>query len=204
MTRSSISLTEGGGAKKTATEERTVGGIVVQSQYVIQDEPNLPTYNVLAASTSTATADSHLLQIMAPSNAYVRIHRISIEQSANATTATVMSVSIWRVSSAGTGGSAVTPRPFDTADTAGATAMTLPSAKGTESVELMRTALLMRQAIATAQSQVDDYWSWQQTPGKKPIIIPSGVANGIVVKTNTAVATGSVHVNIEFTETAWL
>jgi len=202
MTRSNIALTEGGGAKKTATEERTVGGVVVQSQYVILDEPANPTYVAIAAATSIATADAHIIELMAPSNAYVRIHRIFLEQSQNASGATSVTFYVYRLTTAGTGGTAITPRPFDTADTAGATAMTLPTAKGTEGVLLMQMVVNMRQTVLATSAQMDDYWLWEANPRGKPIIIPSGTTNGITIKT-TGTAGATVNVHIEFTETAW-
>jgi hypothetical protein len=204
MTRSNIALTEGGGAKKTATVERTIGGVVVQSQSVVAEDSDLPTYNACASAISVATTADHVVQLMAPAGAYVRIHRISIEQVASAGTAALQTFNLYRLSSAGTGGSAITPRPFDASDTAGATAMSLPTAKGTEGVLLMSTVLVLRQALLATSSQMDDYWEWRQTPGKKPIIIPSGTTNGVAIKIGTGTASATVTVNIEFTETAWL
>jgi hypothetical protein len=142
---------------------------------------------------------------MAGSSNYVRIRRIAIEQSGSATTATGLTLSILRLTTAGTGGTSVTPAKLDNGDAAaGATAMTLPTAKGTESTELIRTVLAMRQAFATAGTQYDDYFEWVQQPGQKPIIIPAGTSNGIAIKNTAAVAGASLICRIEFVETAWL
>lgn len=205
MSRSNIALTEGSGAKKTATEERTVGGVIVQSQYVLIDEPSLATFVICPGTgPSTAGANNHLLQLMAGSSAYVRINRITIEQQSSATTVTLGNFAIFRLSTAGTGGTAYTPQPYDMADTAGATAMTLPSSKGAEAGLLFRTALIMRQALSATQTQPEEIYSWEPTNRSKPIIIPAGTANGIVVKNLSAVAGATVIIQIEFTETAWL
>jgi hypothetical protein len=199
-----VAVTEGSG-KNLHTWQRSVSSVNREEQYIQIGESGLATYNLCyAGAVSTATGDSHILQLMSGSSTYTRVHRITVEQSANATTATLLAVAVYRLSSAGTGGTAVTPRPFDTGDTANATGMILPTAKGTETVELMRTVIIMRQAVGTTTTQPDDFWIWQQQPGKKPLIIPSGTANGIAVKNLSAVAAGSLVVNIEFTETAWL
>lgn len=203
MPVSSVQVTEGSG-KHLHTWQRSVNSVNREEQYVQAGESGLPTYNAVAIAVSTATADSHLLQLMAPASAYVRIHRISIEQGGNATSATPMYVYVTRLTSAGSGGTAITPRAFDTSDTAGAAAQALPSSKGTEGQTVMATTLLMRQTVATSGAQMDDAWVWQQTPGKKPLIIPAGTSNGIAIKNTTGVAGGTAIVSIEFTETAWL
>lgn len=199
MARASISLTEGSGAKKTATEERTVSSVVVQSQYVILDEPAAPTYSVVATGISAATTADHVLQIMAGSSSYVRVHSIRIEQRGAASGAAVMGVALYRLTTAGSGGTSITPRPFDTADTAAATAMSLPSSKGTEGSQLWQWELEAEQTrpylgVAT----------WETSPRCKPIIIPAGTANGLAIKVVAGVASVTLTVNVLITETAWL
>lgn len=203
MPVSSVRVTEGSGPY-LHTWQRTVASVNREEQYVQIAEPALPTFSVVASGISTATAASHLLQIMAPASACVRIHRIRVEQFANATSASANSLSVVRLTTAGTGGVTLVPRPFDTSDTSGATAMTLPTAKGTEGVELLRTALVFRQAIATTQAQLDETWEWTQAPGRKPIIIPPGTANGIAITNPGAIAGATVMIYVEFAETAWL
>jgi hypothetical protein len=141
---------------------------------------------------------------MAGSTLKVRIRRIRFEQSGNATTAAALPVSVYRLTTAGTGGTSVTPRPFDSADAAcGATAMTLPTAKGTEGVMLLRTIVLMRQGLATAGSTADDVWLWEQHPGEPPIVIPAGTSNGIAIKNESAIAGATCIPAIEFIETSF-
>lgn len=200
MSQSSINLTEGSG-KRIHTFDQTIASTLVQDQFVIPGEYPIASYNAIAAGISIATINDHQLQIMAGSTNHVRIRRITIEQSGNATTASVLSIIVVRLTTAGTGGSSVTPARYDNGDAAsGATAMTLPSSKGTESTELQRTALLMRQTVATAGAQYDDKYEWVQSANVKPIIIPAGTSNGIAIKNLAAVAAATVTINVEFVE----
>jgi hypothetical protein len=204
MTTSAIAVTPGSGAN-IWTDQRTVSAVAREAQYVLLGEPALATYSVIAEEISIATAADHVLQIMAGASNYVRIHYIMVEQAANATTAAARAIELVRLTTAGTGGGAVTPRPFDTGDAAaGATAMTLPTVKGTEGVKLLRAHLLFRQAVAATAAQIDDIWEWTAHPRGKPIIIPAGAANGIAIKNVTATAAATANVTVIFTETAWL
>lgn len=199
-----ISLTEGSGAKKARTWQRTVGANTVEEQFFQLAEPPMATFIALAQAISGATVDSHILQLMSGASVYLRVHRIFIEQSGNATTAATPTFAIRRLTTAGTGGTSVTPAPFDTADTAASTAMTLPSSKGTEGVTLFRQAINARQAVSTTQTNFDDAWEWRMTPGRKPIIVPAGTANGLAVVILSATAGSTWNVHIEYGETAEL
>lgn len=204
MSTSSVRVTEGSGPYLW-TDQRSVASVNREAQYVLLAEPALPTFTALAASISIATANDHVIELMAGSSNYVRIHRIKIEQGGSTSgTAEALTISILRLTTAGTGGTSVTPRPFDTADTATATAMTLPSSKGTEGVELLRNVTLVRKAVLATSAQSDDFYEWTAHPRAKPIIIPAGTSNGICVKNTAAYASASLVVEIEFTETAWL
>ena len=203
MAQSSVNVTEGSG-KRLNTWDRTISATLVQDQFMLPGEYPLATYCVSASAISTATTDAHLMQIMAGSSLYVRIRRIRVEQLANAGAANVAAIEVRRVTTAGSGGTSVTPAPYDSGDSAAsATAQTLPSSKGTEGVVLHRTALAMRAGLGST-SIFDETWEWVQHPGMKPIIIPAGTANGIVIKNTTGIATSTVVINVEFVETAWL
>lgn len=205
MAESIVQVTSAG-TTKLHTWQRTIGANNVEDEFVIPGEYPLASYTVVpTGSVSVATANDHILQIMAGASLNVRIRRIRFEQSGNATTAAIGILEIWRLSSAGTGGTAVTPAKLDTGDAAsGATAMTLPTVKGTESVLVMRSALIYRQAVSATAAGVDDAWEWVQQPGQKPLIIPAGAANGIAIKSGSAIAAGTVIPYVEFVETSFL
>lgn len=203
MAEGFVNVTEGSG-KKLHTNEYTVGANSVHDELVVLGPHPWPTYSVLIV-VSTATATDHLLCLNAGGSLKVRVHRISIEQHANATTGSLGSFAILRtISSAPSGGTGITPGPFDTGDSAaGAAGRALPTIKGVESTILMEPRILMRQTVATAGAQENDRFEWRQAPHGKPIVIPAGTANGLVIKNNTAIAGGSVSLTMEFSETAF-
>ncbi|HET7029963.1 MAG TPA: hypothetical protein VFI34_05595 [Candidatus Limnocylindrales bacterium] len=198
MSESLVQVTEGVG-KKLHTNQRTIGGNAVEDEYMLPGEFALASYSVSAGTISLATANSHLLEIMAGAANAVRIRRIVATPSA-ATAVTTARIDILRVTTAGTGGTAVTPRPYDTADAALATAMVLPTAGGVEGVTLRSESCL----IGSATLPNSRWWEWSQHPGMKPIIIPAGATNGIVLKNMVAVAGCTVSVTVEFVETAFV
>jgi hypothetical protein len=205
MAESLIQVTEGVG-KKIHTYSRVIGANTIEDEFVVAGEYPMASYAAAPlAAVSTATAASHVFQLMAGASLNVRIRYLRISQEANATAAQANTLEIFRLTTAGTGGTAITPRPFDTADAAaGATAMSLPTAKGTEGVLLMREALVWRQVVSATQAQLDDQWEWYQKPGQKPIIIPAGTANGICIKNPNAIAGATLNVLVEFVETNYL
>ena len=203
MGESLVNVTEGSG-KKLHTWARTVGANTVEDEFTIPGEYPLAGYSV-GGTASLATSADHLFQIMAGTTNKVRIRFFRIEQSASATAAAIIALSVFRLSTAGTGGTALTFRPMDTADAAaGATCMTLPTAKGTESVDMgLGTVLVLRQTVAASGAQTDDVWEWAQKPGMPPLIIPAGTANGIAVKVGTGVAGASARFYAEIVETTF-
>ena len=204
MAEGNIVVTAGSGVA-IHSNTRTISSTTMHDQYVLPGEFAYASYIASTTSISIATANSHVIQLMASSSLNVRVRRIRLEQSGNATTGVVCAFQLFRLSTAGTGGSAITPAPFDTADSAsGATAQTLPSAKGTETTMLMQTQLVMRQAVSATGAQVDDAYEWYQLPGTKPIVIPAGTSNGLALKVINATAGATVTVSIEFIETSFI
>lgn len=201
MAESKVSVSEGSG-KNLHTWDRTISSVLVQDQFTLPGEYPLASYSMVFPNVSIATVNDHIAQIMAGGTNYVRIRRIRVYSIAGAT-ATTASYSVFRVTTAGTGGGTVTARPMDVGDAAaGATGMTLPTAKGTESVELYR---LHHATIAAAPIATKDAMDeWVAAPGSKGILIPAGTSNGIVLKSLNAVAATQVVVEIDFVETAWL
>lgn len=203
MAEGFVNVTEGSG-KKLHTWNRTIGANDVHDEFVLPGAYPIPTY-IVNAVPSVATSNDHLLTINAGASLNVRIHRIRIEDGANATTATLAGLDILRTSAvAPSGGSAVTAVPMDTADAASATSRSLPTTKGTEGLVVMRVRMIFRQAILTTAAQTNEIWEWTQSPFGKPLIIPAGTLNGIAVKIGTGVAAANANVTIEFSETAFL
>jgi hypothetical protein len=204
MGESLVQVTEGSG-KKLHTWQRTIGANNVEDEYVLLGENALASYIVGTGATSTATANSHLLQIMAGASNKVRIRRIEMYQTGLATTAAIMDLAIYRLSTAGTGGTAYTPQPLDPSDTAaGCSGMGLPTVKGTEGGTAVwgGNIYMMQTASATApllQPLVIDF----DRPRSKPLVIAAGATNGIAIKNFTAIAAGSVKFTVWVDESSF-
>ena len=204
MGESIVQVTEGSG-KKLHTWQRTVGANSVEDEFTIPGEYPLASYIAAGVNTSTGTANDHLLQVMAGASLNVRVRRIRLAQAGLVTSAANVSVSLYRLTSAGTGGTAITPSRLDTADAAsGATAMTLPTVKGAESTLIFTRRAFFTQTSPAGGLAPNAGWEWVQLPGSKPLIIPAGAANGIALKLIAAYAGATVDIEIEFTETSFL
>ena len=185
--------------------DRTVTPNVVIDQFVLPGEYPLAGYTVASTvAVSTATAASHLLQIMAGPSLNVRIRSIRIEQAGLITAAAIFLASFVRLTSAGSGGSALTPSKLDNSDlAAGATAMQAPTANGTEGAVLATRTLWPIQTASTAGAPGGIWTEWRQDANNKPIIIPAGAANGLAIKNVNARAGLTVYVSVEFVETSY-
>lgn len=202
MADSSIVVTAGSGVN-IHSSSRSYSGTTKQDQYVLPAEYDLASYVVApTASISIATA-GQLCQLMAGSTLNVRVRCIHVETSTSATTAAITPLEIWRLSTTGTPGTAYTPRPLDSADTAsGATFNTLPTVAGTETVLMGRRVLTVRQTISTLGGD-EDVVEWvYEAPNRKSLLIPAGVTNGIAIKSTTAIAAATVAVEVYFVETS--
>lgn len=198
MAEAFVNVTEGSG-KKLHAFDRTIGANTVLDEVVLLGEPYLAHYTVTASNVSTATVNDHLVAIQAGANNKVRIRRIRIYQQALAGAAATLRVTVHRLTAAGSGGGAVTPAPFDTADSAAeATAATLNSVKGTEGAALFQMSMPL-----AAATPIPDGIEWLQVPGVKPIVIPAGTANGVAIKVTAAVATATVNLFVDLTESSF-
>jgi hypothetical protein len=188
-----------------AASTYTENSQVVLDQKVILGEQYLASYMVTPlAGVSTASANAHLLEIMAGASLNVRIRKIQIYQVTNATTVAIGKFIIFRLSSAGTGGTVVTPAPLDPSDTAaGATAMTLPSAAGSEGAQVFAGSNTLQQTTNVSIPYGPILALDFDTLRTKPLLIPAGAANGICIKNITAIAATTLYINVWITETSF-
>jgi hypothetical protein len=197
MAESYINLTEGAG-KKAHTFGRTIGANNVEDEVVVPGEPYLASYVVQSTNLSIATGVSRLLSLNAGSSLIVRVHRIMVQTHTLAGTNTREIFLVSRLTSAASGGTAITPRLLDPSDpAAGATAMAAPTG-GTVGAELWRFPFALFSASAAGQQE--PWYEWVASPNRKPIIIPAGTANGIVVQNLNSVATATVSISVWFDE----
>jgi hypothetical protein len=187
MSTSAIAVTEGSG-KNIWTDQRSVASVNREAQYVLLAEPALPTFAVLPAN-------------MSGSSTYTRVYRIELYQLDPAGTAAACRIQVRRLTTAGTGGTGAEVSPFDAADTANTTAMSLPSSKGTEASPgcVWDCAVTLTATTGSGRLTIDFV-----AQRGKPLIIPSGTSNGIAIKNITGVASATVQITAIITETAWL
>lgn len=203
MSESSVQVTQGSGTRlRTAT--RTVASQTVHEEYMQVGEADLPSYSIVTAyGISAATANSHLLQIMAGSSARVALRRLMLYQVAAASSAQNSDLQLVRLTTAGTGGTAITPAPLATSDSAAsASAMSLPSSKGTESTILHRQPVYFLQTLGAS---LTGPWPLMldldfERLRLKPPIIAAGTANGLALKCVGAVTSATVVVVAHITE----
>lgn len=201
MTEATLAVTAGSGTL-LRTDTKTISSNTVHREFMLIDDWSLPTYTVTAAGVATTTAASHLMQLMAGSSLNVRIRRIRVTQNAAAGSVSVYPLQLVRVTTAGTGGTAITARPYDTAaSAAGAAGMTLPSAKGTEGNILWDESIWL---ATGAIPGVLNKFEWVQLPNSQPLIIAAGTSNGIVIKNTSGIATSTLDIAVEFTETSYV
>lgn len=205
MAESIVQVTEGTG-KKLRTNSRAIGANTTEEEYVLLGENGVASFTIAPGGTaSTATANSHLMQIMSGATNKVRIRRIEIYQVAMATAAAMMTLQIARLTTAGTGGTAVVPNPLDTVDAVGATSMLLPTVKGTESQLMWTGAVYMMQTIAASAPALNPILVVDfDRPRSKPLLIPAGTTNGIAIKNVTAIAAATVLIQVWFDETSFV
>ena len=181
------------------TEQRTVSSVAREAQYVLEGESAYPTYCANATNVSIATTADHVLQLMGDGTNYSRLKRVTIYPYF-ATADGTLRISLLRISSAGTGGTSVTPRPYDTADTYAGGAMTLPSSKGTEGVTLQVWNAMIRGGTV----KLDQPIIWEPPRGAKPIIFGTATTNGLAFKIIAGITGGTVDINAEFITTSYL
>lgn len=207
MAESLVQVTEGSG-KKLHTWSRTIGANTVEDEFTIPGEYPMAAYILSTASNvGGATTGDDLLQLMAGASLNLRIRRVRIE-SAGITAAAIATFQLARVTSAGTGGTAITPVKFDNADAAaGATgASGVPNAShGTiGSIFFTRSMYPVQTPGAAGGPSPNPFWEWVQQPGMKPIIVPAGTTNGIVIRNSVGRAGSAYYLEMEFVETSFV
>lgn len=201
MPESTLAVTPGSGLN-LRTNSRTVSALTVHEQAMLAAEGNAATYTAIARAVSTATAASHLLALQGDGTNYGRIRRITIRQALAPGAAATADIRVFRTSTAGTGGTSISCRPFDAADTNpyGGDARSLPAAAGTVGDQLLQ----FRLGLNTG-TNLTNAVEWTAHGGNtKPIIFGSAVTSGIAVRIETGIATSTVDVEIEFVVTSYL
>lgn len=202
MADTSFAVTPGSGVNLHVVST-SIGGTMVQDQVVKHGEPYLATYVASWNGVSVATLNSHIFGLMAGASLNVYLRRIYLCQQAYSTTALTV-LALMRLTTADTVGTAITPAPLDTTDSAsGATVRTLGTA-GAESATLYQFVMEYGATGTTAltnpgANQLD--MRWGPGTGLKSPRIAAGTSNGLALKLLLAGgASNTVAGFIEFTE----
>lgn len=205
MGESSLGWTDGVD-KNWHSYQRTIASTTMQDPAVFPAEFPLPTYTASAAGVRVNTANSHLLQIMGDGTNYVRLRRLTIRQANIASAASTLDLRVFRLSTAGTGGSSLSARALDESDTtpyAGSVRTGVTTSKGTEGDQLLGPGTL-RLGLTNANPITDvNKVEWVQQPGAKPIVVGNGTASGLAVKNIGSTGT-EVDIEAEFVLTPYL
>lgn len=193
MPESFVQVTQGNDLK-LRTHQRTINAQDVHESAMQLADPYLPTFTVIGAGISLATVNDHILQIMAGSTLNVLVERIQVFQRDLAGAAATWNWDVRRLTTAGSGGVNRTPVPLDPADSAGFTAMTLPTSKGTEGSAVWPGSNTIQSALnAALSSRLLADIDFERLMGKR-LLIPAGTSNGIALKSATAIASATVTV----------
>lgn len=201
MSESQIALTEGSG-KNLRTWQRTIGGTAREEQFMLSGEPTTATYTIVASALSVGSAGGHLLQVMGDGTNYIRIERMEFRQNGFAGADSMALVQLKRLTTAGSGGTAVNARAHDEGDTdpyAGDVRHS-PTTKGSEGATLWRT----RFRLADAIPDYDPVVYTRPLGNVKPYIGGPGTADGFVLVNETAIGTATMDVVLTFTVTEHL
>ena len=208
MPESIVQVTEGVG-KKLHTWQKTIGANVVEDEVIVVGDQYLPSYfTSTGVGIAAGTAASHLIQIMAGASLRVYLRRLMVYQVAMATAASTHDFILTRLTTAGTGGGVLGVATMDPADVAaGATAMSLPTTKGTEGASGgWRGQVYFNQTLPTALATPYGMLILDLDFDKlrvKPPIIAAGAANGLALKNATAIAGATVTVVAYLTEASF-
>lgn len=200
-----IGVTPGAGAKLATGPTYTENANVVQDEKVIFGLPYFASYVASFAGVALATINSTLAQLQAGASLPVYVTRVRIWQTAAVTTGGLNAFQLVRSTSAGTGGTAVTPAPADTTDAAsGAAGMALtPTVGPTLTTSIIQSDAYLEQTVPASQAIAPALivdWQFGIDMRTKPIRIPAGTANGLVVRNRVAQAAGTVSWAIDFFE----
>lgn len=200
MTRSYVGQVAGSDYNLHVVSRTESATTVLQPLYV-EGEPELAAYTISTATAiALSTANEHLLQVMAGASLRVGIRAIRVFQVDAAASTGLDAFALYRLTTAGTGGTSITPVALDPADSAaGAAAMTRPTSKGTEgSLVRYRNGLVHATATSIGLNPIIE---WDFTMLRtKCLWIAAGTSNGVAVKNLASDASATVRVEVDLVE----
>ena len=165
---------------------------------ILEANPVNPTFAYSAQGVAAVAASYPMAIIEAGPVKNVRIRRVTIWNPGAQTTAGLITYSLVRTTTAGSGTTAV-PAAFDSADAAFSGILRIPGqTAGTAGTVLYQFQMYVPSAAAAALPFIIDF---ANPVLQKPVVVPAGIANGVFLRCDTGGA-GSVSLSftIEFTE----
>ena len=202
MSDSYISVDEGT-ERKIDHWQRTINSATVDQGRVVLAPTFVPTYVAThATAIAISTANDHIMQLMASADFRYLLRRIEVEQVAAANATAQVEIALYRLSSAGTGGTAVSPVELDPVnDASTAAGMTLPSSKGTEGDLLGIWTAVIQSTITNQTAPLLDI----KFDGihLQPPTVAAGTSNGLALKCLDSDSTATVRTRLTFEELDW-
>jgi len=203
MTQSVVGVSTGTD-KYLNSESRSIGGTAREEQIVHAGQGYIPTYTIESDDAAVNTANAHILQIMADGSNYSRLMRLWVTPTEDLPASIGhFKLALYRLTTAGTGGAALSDAPHDTADSYGGDMRRNPGTKGTEG-QLLRTFYRGVDTGAQRGWAQESNLFYEAKDGTKPIIFGIADTEGIAVKVIDALASTSVLVTAEVITTAYL
>jgi len=200
MTTSAVGISTGTDAY-LHSNSRSIGGTAREEQYSLPAWGADPTYQIVMDDVSPDTANDHIMQIMADGTNYSRLVRLEVRPTENLPAAdSVLKLALYRLTTAGTGGTAEADGPYDDADAYAGDMRNSPSSKGTEG-DLLE--VFYMHIDSTLSGNKPDTILWEALPGVKPIIFGNGTADGIALKVIDAVASTALLIKATIVETTY-
>lgn len=183
--------------KNEHTISHSIGGTTKEDVVVVRGEAFRAAYSALVTASAVTPSAAHLLAIEADGTNYIYITHMEMDQVAMAGAATKMQLAGFRTSTAGSGGTASTARPLDTATSAFGGLIRSIGTKGTEGVQLLqaRIDLLATQPTTGINRPL---WVWDADELTGPIKIGNAITDGFALKVITGIATATVDISIRF------
>jgi hypothetical protein len=180
----------------------TRGAVTGHAGLVHPAEYQEASYRIDGQGSSVATTNDDTLQVMAGSTLNVYVRGIRIWQAGLSAAANTVALDLMRVTTAGTGGTVITPRKLNSGDAAaGCTAMSaVPNAtRGTAGDLLGRYRLALSSAQPTNSNGA--YVVYEAQTILESIRIAAGTTNGLVLRVSAGITTApSIDWELDVTE----
>jgi len=199
MSTASIEITAGSGTQLHA-DSQTIDSNTRLNQFVNLGQPQYATYTAIASNVDIATANDHQCVVQADGSNYCRVTRITIQQTGAAAADDTIEFDVYRVTTAGTGGAAITCNEFGGGSAYSGSAFSAPSSKGTEGAKLLEFRVPV---LDSEPMNPNGPFVWEPAAYERPIVFGTADTNGIAVKNIDNDDSADVTITIDFIVTTY-